>query len=269
MVNPDSNDFHLREDSPCIDAGDPALPHDLDGTIRDQGASSFFQSPILVTIGSGNPCIIIPASGGSFNYWVRVESAHNEPYTFDIWTEAVLPGGNVFGPLVSRQNLVILAGATARRDMNQSVPGSAPSGFYYLRVIVGFLPDSVLDSDILLFTKLAGDGAPNHNNGWLVEGWFGDEIVLSLAPTEFELRAPYPNPFNPTTRIDFMLPQAGKAQLTVFDVTGREVATLIDGEMPAGYHSAIFDGERLASGIYFYKLTADGFSDTKKMALVK
>jgi len=85
----------------------------------------------------------------------------------------------------------------------------------------------------------------------------------------YQLAQNYPNPFNPSTVISFQLPVNSHVTLQVFDVTGREVATLIDGEMPAGNHSVTFAPRDLASGLYFYQLTAGTFSQTRKAVLMK
>jgi hypothetical protein len=84
-----------------------------------------------------------------------------------------------------------------------------------------------------------------------------------------ELEQNYPNPFNPSTVIGFQLSVAGQATLKVYDVLGREVATLVNGTMAAGSHSVTFDASNLTSGVYIYKLEAGGMSMTKRMTLVK
>lgn len=85
----------------------------------------------------------------------------------------------------------------------------------------------------------------------------------------FELHPNYPNPFNPSTVIGFQLSVFGKTRLAVYDVLGREVATLIDGPMSAGSHSITFDATGLASGIYLVELRAEGMSRTRLISLVK
>lgn len=78
-----------------------------------------------------------------------------------------------------------------------------------------------------------------------------------------------PNPFNPSTTIKFSVPKAGRAALEVFDLRGRKVANLVDGELAAGDHALQFSGEGLPSGTYFYRLSGDGYEITEKMQLVK
>jgi hypothetical protein len=88
-------------------------------------------------------------------------------------------------------------------------------------------------------------------------------------PTGFALSQNYPNPFNPSTVISFQLPVRSHVTLRVFDVNGREVATLVEGEMAAGNHSVRFAPRDVAGGLYFYQLTAGKFSQTRKAVLMK
>jgi hypothetical protein len=93
--------------------------------------------------------------------------------------------------------------------------------------------------------------------------------MIDNLPTKFGLDQNYPNPFNPSTEIRFALPQDSRVSLKVYNSLGQEVQTLIDGETPAGYHTARFDAGRIASGVYFYRLQAGNFIETRKMMLVK
>ena len=88
-------------------------------------------------------------------------------------------------------------------------------------------------------------------------------------PTKFELSQNYPNPFNPSTKINFDLPTDGKVSLKIFDMSGKEIMTLVNEVKTAGYYSVSFNASSLSSGVYFYRLTADNFTSTKKMMLVK
>lgn len=87
--------------------------------------------------------------------------------------------------------------------------------------------------------------------------------------SEFSLEQNYPNPFNPSTVIKFSVPENSVVSLTVFDASGREVANLVSGFMNKGIYSYDFNASGLSSGVYFYKLKAEGFEQTKKMLLVK
>lgn len=88
-------------------------------------------------------------------------------------------------------------------------------------------------------------------------------------PAKFDLSQNYPNPFNPSTSINFEIPFSGKVSLKIFDMTGKEIATLVNEVKTAGYYSYNFDASGLSSGVYFYSLSADNFTMTKKMLLVK
>ncbi|MBU8935037.1 MAG: T9SS type A sorting domain-containing protein [candidate division Zixibacteria bacterium] len=93
-------------------------------------------------------------------------------------------------------------------------------------------------------------------------------------PMEFTLGQNYPNPFNPTTEIGFNLPNAGQVSLEIFNITGQKVRSLVDGYREAGVHTVTWDGtgnrgNKVSSGVYFYRLQADDFSDTRKMVLLK
>ncbi len=88
-------------------------------------------------------------------------------------------------------------------------------------------------------------------------------------PGNFKLLQNYPNPFNPTTTIVFNVQGSGFVSLKVYDVLGREVATLVKGRESAGEHTVIFDASKLSSGVYFYRLNAGTYTATRKMLMIK
>ena len=93
--------------------------------------------------------------------------------------------------------------------------------------------------------------------------------ISNVTPETFSLSQNYPNPFNPTTKISFALPKSGFVSLKVYDILGKEVATLVNSNMSVGSYSFEFNASNLTSGIYFYRLESNGFIDTKKMMLIK
>jgi hypothetical protein len=95
------------------------------------------------------------------------------------------------------------------------------------------------------------------------------EVEIGLTATKFELGANYPNPFNPTTRIQYSLEKAGAVTLRVYNVLGLEVATLVNGHQEAGSYAVPFNGAGLSSGVYFYRLEAGSLNATKKLVLMK
>jgi len=92
---------------------------------------------------------------------------------------------------------------------------------------------------------------------------------VSETPTEFSLSLNYPNPFNPSTTIAYALPRDSYVKLEVFNLLGERVSTLRDGLQDAGYHSVTFNAKGLPSGIYFYRLNAGDFVETKKLVLMR
>ena len=96
-----------------------------------------------------------------------------------------------------------------------------------------------------------------------------EEDAATEMPTQYELYNAYPNPFNPSTTIMFDLPEASKVRLVVYDMLGREVAVLADGERPAGHYSLRFDAGKLSSGMYIYRLQTNNYTQTKKLMLMK
>jgi hypothetical protein len=95
------------------------------------------------------------------------------------------------------------------------------------------------------------------------------DVPMSNVITEYKLYPNYPNPFNPTTVIQFDLPKTGNVSLKVFDILGREIATLINEQKQAGLHKVNFNASGLSSGVYFYRIAAGSFSQTRKMVIMK
>ncbi|MHB9011475.1 MAG: choice-of-anchor Q domain-containing protein [Ignavibacteriaceae bacterium] len=98
---------------------------------------------------------------------------------------------------------------------------------------------------------------------------YSSVVKVTTLPKQFSLGQNYPNPFNPTTTISFSLPVDSKVELDVYNTIGQRVANLANGEMQAGYHNVEFNASRLASGIYFYRITAGSFNEVKKLILLK
>jgi hypothetical protein len=114
------------------------------------------------------------------------------------------------------------------------------------------LPSDTVISDI---EDIPGEGSSEQNPGKTPDGFFVSQN--------------YPNPFNPVTHINFTLPKSEFVTLNIYDTQGIKVTTLVERKLHAGEHSFIFDGSNLASGIYYYEITAGDKRDVRKMVLVK
>jgi hypothetical protein len=97
----------------------------------------------------------------------------------------------------------------------------------------------------------------------------GINPISTETPSNYFVSQNYPNPFNPATKINFALPKSGLVTLKVYDITGKEVATLVNEVKNVGTYSVDFNGANLSSGMYFYKISVNGFSEVKKMSLIK
>lgn len=221
---------------------------------------------VSVTLDPDSLTQVIPAAGGVLEYTIQIVNNEAQAVSFSAWTEARLPNGSTYGPILNR-SLTLGAGASVFRAMAQNVPGNAPAGNYQYIAKVGSAGGTVWDQDSFPFTKLGADNTGYR--GWGIYGW--DEELANAANTisGYSLKQNYPNPFNPETVIAFALPEDGDVSLTVFNVLGDEVAEILSGWTQAGEYSVVFDAGKLPSGIYFYRLQAGNFTQFKKMALVK
>ena len=92
---------------------------------------------------------------------------------------------------------------------------------------------------------------------------------INNIPLKYNLKQNYPNPFNPSTTIEFTLPKSEFVELKIYNILGKEVSTLVLKKLNQGKHTCTFDGSRLASGVYYYQLTAGDYTEVKKMVLLK
>ena len=110
--------------------------------------------------------------------------------------------------------------------------------------------------------------------GWYSDAWMFTASTTSIRdagtlPQKFALGQNYPNPFNPSTTVTYELPERSNLTLTVFNPLGQQVATLVEGEMDAGYHEVTLNASHLASGVYLYQLRAGAFVQTRKLVIVR
>ena len=156
--------------------------------------------------------------------------------------------------------------STTYLDVNEEIltgPPHANEGhIYYKATSVGYPTDNPLiplyESDYSNTVDIRSLMPPLQKQG-----------INSTVKNDYNLLQNYPNPFNPTTTISFNIPQSEKVTIKVFDIIGREVATLINELKEAGAYSLDFDAKNLTSGIYFYQIQAGKYSETRKLILQK
>jgi hypothetical protein len=221
---------------------------------------------VELTYVAGSP---VPPSGGQIDYTAEVWNNETYLVNFDAWLDLTLPNSNII-TLVNRE-LAMPGGAYILRALYLTVPGAAPAGTYTLTGKVGDNPDVIWDQSSFDFEKTGAlEGA--FDPGMItISGWFEpDDIVqVNQIPEEFALNSAYPNPFNPTTRISYALPEAARVKLSVYDIGGRLVTELVDGWRGAGVHEVTFDATGMASGVYIYRIQAGENIVARKMILTK
>jgi hypothetical protein len=113
------------------------------------------------------------------------------------------------------------------------------------------------------------------DNRWLWQDSFSVNIVTdiadnaSLLPQEFALRQNHPNPFNPITIINYQLPITNDVDLSIYNMLGQKVATLVNERKQVGYHHVEWDASGFATGVYYYRIDVGEFADVKKMVLIR
>lgn len=182
--------------------------------------------------------------------WNRADDAFDAPdaliYTFEVSNSATFD---------VKLDSVSFTGDTTFASNQVSAIGD-----YYWRV-------SVTNSFDLTTWASDSDNTPFHFS--IVES-VSNEDENADHPKVFELKQNFPNPFNPTTNIEFSIPQVSNVSITVFDILGRKVATILDNKrLNAGSNTVSFDASGLASGMYLYRLEAGAFVQTRKMTLIK
>jgi hypothetical protein len=177
--------------------------------------------------------------------------------------------GNTSGLTVFKLTFSELANRT-RVLMRVTVPlreltGQGLISTYSLEPVITELDTGVVLSSSIanIYSSVAGDLIGVHPTG------INEKRVQPTVAKEFILGQNYPNPFNPVTAIRYELPQSSSVKLSIYDLLGREVSVLVNEQKAPGTYEVKFDGSRLASGVYFYQLTAGSFIKARPMLLVK
>lgn len=121
----------------------------------------------------------------------------------------------------------------------------------------------------LTVTAKGPNGTPVHQRTVPITVSTASSIGENGTPVSFKLEQNYPNPFNPTTKINYSLPKTSDVKISVYNTLGKEVASFFNEKQAPGSHFVLFNANSLTTGVYFYKIQADGFTDVKKMMLMK
>ena len=108
-----------------------------------------------------------------------------------------------------------------------------------------------------------------YHTAWAWVGVVEEEEGESELPSRYELGPNYPNPFNPVTTLQFAVPKRSHVTIKLYDILGREVRTVVDDPMDPGYHTTVLDAAGLSSGVYFCRMMAERYVETRKVVLVK
>jgi Secretion system C-terminal sorting domain len=179
------------------------------------------------------------------------------------YVDAVLYKGGVDGTGVAVGAVAISAAASTYTQFTAT--------FNYL---TSDIPDTCVIQISIVGSGTGVQATPHVGSYYLLDdlafsGSTDVENQSSLVPVEMNLKQNYPNPFNPSTTISYSLSKASYVKLHVFNILGKELATLADGFQSAGNHSVHFLASNMASGVYFYRLEAEGYTSMKQMLLVK
>lgn len=232
-------------------------------------------------------------TSGSGNYYygnsATVTAAPNTGYTFSNWTEngtIVSTNLSYTFAVSSNRNLVanfIRITYTVTLSTNPTGGGTVTgNGTYDINSLVTVIANAknIPGSKYQFINWTENGNELTKSNSYTFIITFNRNLVANFLditsveseggiPTKFVLSQNYPNPFNPTTKIQFGLPKETTVRLSIFNTLGQEIAILVNQKLPSRTYSVNFDASELPNGIYFYKIQAGGYSQTKKMILMK
>jgi Secretion system C-terminal sorting domain len=247
-----------------------ATPTDNDTT--DERSGLWFINP-------PNAGLTVPTlpSGWSYEGWAVIDMMPVTTGKFTMVDEADSSApysGSNPGPPFPGEDFVMNAppGLTFPTDLRSGKavvtiepdPDNSTSPFF-LKPLVAQIPDTAVDHTPYMMMN----NSSTFPAGTAVRNLVSAVNDLNNSPHDFTLFQNYPNPFNPTTTIKYSIPKEGKVTLKVYDAIGNEVATLVNGNKPAGVYNVAFNAANLSSGVYFYRLTAGSYSSIKKLVLLK
>jgi hypothetical protein len=246
----------------------PALTHTKPFNPATDKAYIMFETPFFaltqgLPIGDTQP--IFDAGNEAALARVELTPVDGEPNMYSLTLDVALPTENHLG------FTIFYVDAEGVRTGNGSGFSAGRRYYRYITPLDASDPDAIIWPDTYEVaeivwkapTTLDFEAPPQYGLGTSIDGG-GFEL-----PNEFTLFNNYPNPFNPSTNISFNLPSSEFVELSVFNVLGQKVATILSQQMTAGTHSVAFNARNLASGVYIYQIRAGSFVQNKTMMLVK
>lgn len=216
---------------------------------------------------------ITSGTDGNFNDPLNLTGTWNNPAYAVYHTQSPRVrsfGGGATGGMDDRFDMMLYSNAVKNPGgityVANSLVAYGNDGNHY-NDSINRMPNTTVSQEIANALHYTSDHLP-------VYSLFTFEPTTSIANSadvinNYRLNQNYPNPWNPVTRISFQIPRSSFVTIKVFSILGKEVQTLIGKEMIQGYHEINFDGSSLPGGVYFYRMTTEDFSDTKRMILIK
>ena len=226
---------------------------------------------IVVNLNPENYNLQIPGGGGAFNYDIQLANNSLTAGTVDLVIEVRDINAGWLHEILHCSDITLIPGQSIfHQGLRQNVPpGLNASHYVYSARVIDANSSSTLFTSSLSFEILANGNNNITESGWILNGWNKSETFLASKANDFLLAAPYPNPFNAAVKIGFSLARAGRVKLSIFDITGREIAVLAEGWYESGKYETEFSGRGLASGIYYALLKVNGEKLTRKIVLLK
>jgi len=218
---------------------------------------------------------IVPADGGYIDFDVTLQSYNQVPWNITTWRSALGPDNVMYGPFYVREFILPPNFTPVLDTRRQMVPANAPAGDYVFFQHMGDFVGNSYVFDFFIATKLgpSPDGEPLTTEDWDKEAngeLTSEDVAETMIPTEFAVSQAYPNPFNPTTSLAVSLPQTAELNVAIYNIAGREVATVSNDTYQAGQHTLTIDGTAMSSGVYFVHVLASGHrSEVRKIVLMK
>ncbi|TKJ36834.1 hypothetical protein CEE37_14715 [candidate division LCP-89 bacterium B3_LCP] len=235
-------------------------------------SANYFNPEIFARVDPDWSPMQVDPWGGTVHCTATLGNEYPYVQPIDVWTNVVLPNGNLYGPLILRENRNLAPSDSFSVNISQYVPENAPSGHYRYNLYIGDYPSNPTTWGYFYFEKLGytdGDDfeLPEPDFSCL-DGKLSESATADLETPSFHMHAS-PNPFNQTTAINFALPVNSDVKLKVFDVSGRLVMQKSMNGLPAGGHLHHLDGSNLSSGVYIVALEAGNLSTRSKILLLK